>query len=220
MMKEMSFTEETAPDELSMGEHGVEDERATKTEVNKSGKHVLCVGAGKGHEMEAILNEFPGIKVTGVDPHDYYGPPVERRLKESGRDVQYLHESVHAGDLKEIPDNSVDAATLLFVLHHIDASEHDQVMAELRRVLKPNGKVFVAEDLVDTEAERKTTVMMDKLLNTEVLSHGPHNYKNQQDWEAYFEGQGFRMKREREIKPSKVRHGFFVLERILDKETE
>jgi len=210
MLETVSLVEETAPDELALDENGaVVEERPTKESAE--GKHVLCIGAGKGHEMEAILNEFPGVKVTGLDPHDNIGPPVEARMKEAGRDVQYLHETVHAGELNGVADRSVDAATLFFVLHHVEPTEYDAVMSELRRVLKDNGKVYVAEDLVDSEEERKLVEWEDRKANLELFKGTPHNYKNESRWREFFEKEGFVMKRAKEVKPGKVRHGFFVL---------
>ncbi len=209
MIGEVSFKDvmQASPNELVMGEKGgIEEEKNTQK--------VLCIGAGKGHEMEVILNEFSDMKVVGVDPHDNISPTVEKRLEAGKKDFEYLHETVHAGDLKEIADNSMDVATLFFVLHHIDTGEYDQVMSELKRVLKIDGKVFIAEDLVDSKEEQAVTETIDRKLNFEVLNHGPHNYKNTDAWKQFFKEHGFRMIKSKETKPDKVRHGWFVLERI------
>lgn len=209
IIEEVAFNKDSlAPNELVMGDEGIEEEKFTQV--------VLDIGAGKGHPIERILDLFPEMRLIGVDPHDQMSSPVERRLKESGKNFEYLHETVHAADLKEIPDGSVDAITLFFVLHHIDESEHDAVMAELKRVLKVDGKVFVAEDLVDTEEERVTTERVDRMLNAELLADSPHNYRNTESWQKYFVEHGFKMEKSKEVKPGKVRHGFFVLERIHD----
>jgi len=209
MVDTVGLVEELVPKELEVTEEGVNERGVDKESAR--GKQVLFIGAGKGHEMEAVLNEFPGVKATGLDPHDYFGPPVERRLKEAGHDVQYLHETVHAGELKEVADHSVDAVTLFFVLHHVDPSEYSGVMEELRRVLKDNGKIFIAEDLVDSQEEAAVVEWEDKKINAEVFSSSPHNYKSTEGWRQFFEKEGFTMKRVKEVKPGKVRHGFFVL---------
>lgn len=211
MIDTVDLVEEMAPEVLEATDEGVVEYGSDKESIK--GKHVLFVGAGKGHEMEAVLNEFPGVKATGLDPHDYFGPPVERRLKEAGHDVQYLHETIHAGELKGIKDKSVDAITLFFVLHHVDPSEYAGVLSELRRVLKDNGKVFVAEDLADSPAEAKLVEWEDRKANFEILNRGSHTYKSTEGWKLFFEKEGFVMNRVREVKPGKVRHGFFVLVR-------
>lgn len=173
---------------------------------------VLCLGAGKGHEMETIHERLPNSHVTGVDPNDHYAPEVLKRVEQRGNDVIYLHESIRAEDLREIPDGSQDAVTLFFVMHHMDARTHDTMMTEVGRVLKPDGLIFVAEDLVETADEQKTTEAIDRRLNWEIAD-GPHEYRSTEQWKEFFKGYGFEMVREREAKPEKVRHGFFALKR-------
>lgn len=209
MIEELSLTEEMAPEELEVTDKGVV-EKGVNREVTH-GQRVLFIGAGKGHEMEAVLNEFPGVKAVGLDPHDNIAPPVEQRLKEAGHHFEYAHKSVHASELKGVSDNSVDAVTLLFVLHHVEPSEYDEVVKEIMRVLKPGGKVFVAEDLVDGEAERAVTEREDRKANLELSKHSPHHYKNIEGWREFFAARGLEMKRSREVKPKAVRHGFFTL---------
>lgn len=174
------------------------------------GPTVLFIGAGKGHEMEETERLIPSAKLIGLDPHDHYAPPVEKRLRELGADATYLHESVRGEDLEQIPDGSVDGLTLFFVLHHVEEGGHDKIMSELRRVLKPDGRIFVAEDIVENDAERVVTERADRLINLE-LAEGPHNYRSTADWTEYFARHGFKIVRSHEVKPEKVRHGFFVL---------
>ncbi len=174
---------------------------------------ILCLGAGKGHEMEMIHERLPNSFVTGIDPNDHYAPDVLKRVEQCGYDVTYLHESVRAEDLRETPDGTQDAVTLFFVMHHMDKSSHDAMMKEVSRVLKPDGLIFVAEDLVENDAEQKTTEAIDRRLNWEIAD-GPHEYQSTQVWKTFFRGYGFEMVHEREVKPDKVRHGFFALKRI------
>jgi hypothetical protein len=79
--------------------------------------------------------------------------------------------------------------------------------------LKPDGIIFVAEDLVDNEQEQRVTESIDRRLNLEI-AEGPHEYRSADDWKEFFRGYGFEMIREREVKPDKVRHGFFALKRV------
>jgi len=174
------------------------------------GPTVVFIGAGKGHEMEETERLIPSAKLIGLDPHDHYAPPVEARLKELGADATYLHESVRGDDLQGIPDASVDGLTLFFVLHHVEEGGHDGMMSELRRVLKPDGRVFVAEDIVENDSERAVTERADRLINLE-LAEGPHNSRGTTDWVGYFDRHGFEVVRQHEVRPGKVRHGFFVL---------
>lgn len=172
---------------------------------------ILCLGAGKGHEIAALREALPSAVVRGVDPHDHYAPPVARRL-ENDYDAMYLHERVSADDLQEIQDKSQDAVTLFFVFHHMELNEQERTLAEISRVLKNDGFVYVAEDLVGNETERHATERADRRINAE-LADGPHEYRNQEEWMTLFARQGFDVVRFHETKPSTVRHGWFTLKR-------
>ena len=180
----------------------------------KRGVSVLCVGAGKGHEMDEIDAMLPGSKVLGVDPHDAQTRPVKKRLETLAHDARYLPETSSAEDLRDVPDGSLDGATFFFVLHHVDQSKHDRIMEEMRRVLKPDGQLFIAEDLADSDEERKVVEKIDRRLNFEFGADAPHHYRSIDEWSAYFRANGFEIVRAHEEKPDKVRHGFFVLKRM------
>lgn len=179
----------------------------------EKGVSVLCIGAGKGHEMDEIDAVLPKSEVTGLDPHDYLTKPAKKRLETLAHDARYLPKTETAENLASIPDASQDGATLFFVLHHIDEKGYKKIFAQLRRVLKEDGQVFIAEDIVDTEEERKVTEREDKIVNVEFLHSGPHTYKNIPDWKEFFLGEGFETVEAEEQKPGKVRHGFFVLKK-------
>lgn len=183
------------------------------------GVSVLCVGAGKGHEMDELDAMLPGSEVRGVDPHDGVTRPVQKRLEKLAHDARYLPETSSAENLQDVPDASVDGATFFFVLHHIETEHHDKVMSEMKRVLKPDGLIFLAEDLADSEEEKKLVEKIDRRVNLEIGA-APHNYRSIAEWTEFFRGHGFEVESVREEKPDKVRHGFFVLKRIQETTAE
>ncbi|MBU1033089.1 MAG: class I SAM-dependent methyltransferase [Patescibacteria group bacterium] len=181
----------------------------------EKGVDVLCIGAGKGHEMDELDQVLPRSNIMGCDPHDHYTKPVKERLETLAHDSRYLPENVTATNLEGVENESLDAVTMFFVLHHMDEKEHDAAFAELRRVLKSDGYAFVAEDLVDNEDERKVTEKIDRKLNLQLSEDLPHNYRNTERWEKFFEKHGMEVVEVNEVKPDKVRHGFFVLKKKL-----
>lgn len=189
------------------------DKLAGKVE---KGVTVVSIGAGKGHELDEMDSLLPGSKIIGVDPHDYYSGPVKKRLETLAHDASYLPPEANAENLIGVADKSCDGVTLFFVLHHIDTRNYDQVMKEVRRVLKDDGFLFIAEDLVGSPQEQKTTERMDRILNVEPVNNGQHNYKNETEWKEFFWKHGFEVVKSHEEKPDKVRHGFMVLKRNKD----
>ncbi len=181
-------------------------------EVEK-GVKVLAIGAGKGHELDEMDSILPGSEIIGLDPDDFYSRPVKQKLEKTAHNASYLPETIRAENLEGVENASLDGVTLFFVLHHIDEQKHGAVLKEIHRVLKPDGKVFIAEDLVDNDEERKITERTDRILNTELSGKNSHHYRSIPEWKVFFHTYGFEIIEVSEQKPDKVRHGFFVLEK-------
>lgn len=179
------------------------------------GVNVLCIGGGKGHEADEIDAVLPGTSVRVIDPHDYYTAPVKERFQRFAHDAQYLSEKNFAEELRDLPDHSQDGITLFFVLHHLNPQNYPAIITELKRVMKPDGKIFVAEDIVDNQEQLKHARSMDQKLNLDAVGR-THEFKNVEGWRTFFEEHGFDMRVEKlaELDPKnkkKVRHGFFIL---------
>jgi ArsR family transcriptional regulator len=97
------------------------------------------LGCGTG-QTAAALAPFVA-KVLAVDRSGDMLQAARRRL----RDAHNVE--VRRGDLEALPieDASLDAATLLLVLHHLP--DPGAVMAEARRVLKPGGRLLICDML-------------------------------------------------------------------------
>jgi SAM-dependent methyltransferase len=91
---------------------------------------LLDIGCGEGfvaHHLSALL----GTKVIGVDLAEAPDAPIE-----------YLS---YDGTRIPVNDNSFDGVLLSYVLHHVQ--DIDQVLSEVRRVLREGGLVVVYEDV-------------------------------------------------------------------------
>jgi ubiquinone/menaquinone biosynthesis C-methylase UbiE len=182
----------------------------------EQGVTVVSVGSGKGHEMDEMDMILPGSKIIGLDPDDYMTKPVSERLKTLAHNSKYLEVHNRAEDMKDIPDASADGVTFNFVFHHIEEQLHGRIFDEVKRVLKKDGYLFMAEDLVDSEEEKKTVEKEDRKINMEISADSTHNYRSAKEWGEFFDKHGFEVVEQREVKPEKVRHGFFVLRQKRD----
>ena len=103
------------------------------------GSHVLDVGTGTGALSIAILERWPRVHVTGIDPSqgmlDLAAAAADQRLP---RDVRRRLELISA-DAEELPlaDASVDVVVSSFVLQLV--GRRALAMREARRVLRPGG---------------------------------------------------------------------------------
>ena len=97
------------------------------------GLQVVDVGAGKGGFVSALAEV--GAIATGVEPSaaNIEKGQSKARLLQGGAEALPL------------PDNSADLITFMFSLHHVPATLFDRSFDEIRRVLKPAGRLHVVE---------------------------------------------------------------------------
>lgn len=101
----------------------------------------LDLGSGTGRMTPSLASAFGG-PVHGVEPS---GKMRAQALAQAGHPaVTYM-----AGSAEHIPlpDASCDAALLFYVWHHV--VDREGAAAELRRVVKPGGKLFVQANFSD-----------------------------------------------------------------------
>lgn len=89
---------------------------------------LLDIGAGTGEFLLVAKNN--GWNVTGIEPSDKAkGIAINKGIS-------------FANDLESLADQSFDVITMWHVLEHVPNLEHQ--MAELKRLIKPNGTVIIA----------------------------------------------------------------------------
>jgi ubiquinone/menaquinone biosynthesis C-methylase UbiE len=98
----------------------------------------LDLGSGTGRLTPSLADAFGG-PVHGVEPSE--------RMRAQA--VAHARVTYAAGSAERIPlpDDSVDAALLFFVWHHVD--DRARAVRELRRVVKPGGKLFLQANFAD-----------------------------------------------------------------------
>ncbi|GAA3165942.1 MULTISPECIES: class I SAM-dependent methyltransferase [Nonomuraea] len=102
-----------------------------------AGRRVLDAGCGSGPLFAELRSR--GAIVTGIDASAGMLEMARRRL---GPDAD-LHEVDLAGPLP-FPDDTFDDVTASLVLHYLE--DWGPTLAELRRVLKPGGRLLVSVD--------------------------------------------------------------------------
>jgi ubiquinone/menaquinone biosynthesis C-methylase UbiE len=104
------------------------------------GLRILDFGCGTGLSTRALSAALPDRRqLVGVDPS------VESIsvAKQHGRDS--IGYEVLDGHTLPFADGSFDVVFTACVFHHIDRREHMRWLAELRRVLTPDGSLFLFE---------------------------------------------------------------------------
>ncbi len=100
---------------------------------------VLEIGCGPGFATERLLVLVPEGSVVGIDNDAYMVELAGRRLAGLERAEVRLGSVTETG----FPEASFDAATARLVFQHL--SDPLEALAEIRRVLRPDGRLFITD---------------------------------------------------------------------------
>lgn len=109
----------------------------------KSGESILDVGCGTGGvTIPAKLQVGRTGRAAGIDPAPEMVAIARRKASRVGLQIDF-----RVGVVESLPfsDETFDAVTSSLMMHHLP--EHVQVkgLAEIRRVLKPGGRLLIAD---------------------------------------------------------------------------
>ncbi len=109
----------------------------------QAGERVLEIGFGTGHSLKQIAESVGGMgKACGIDISPGMVEVSRRRLERAGLEERV---ELHCGDALHLPyeDDMFDAVFMGFALETFDTPEIPRVLEEIKRVLKPHGRLGV-----------------------------------------------------------------------------
>ena len=106
------------------------------------GDRVLDVGCGTGYFVR-MLSELVGPRgsVVGVDA----APEMVGYASSRSRPAANVTFEVGGAGALSFPDSSFDVVVSSLTMHHVAAAEQLPAVREMRRVLKPGGRLLIAE---------------------------------------------------------------------------
>ncbi|MCB1062639.1 MAG: methyltransferase domain-containing protein [Verrucomicrobiae bacterium] len=109
----------------------------------KPGERILEIGFGTGHSLVEFARLVGATgHVTGVDVSSGMGEVASEKMAEAGVEDRVTIDLAAVPPLA-CPDASFDAVFLSFTLELFPLNEIPEVLAEVRRVLKPGGRCGV-----------------------------------------------------------------------------
>ena len=118
----------------------------------EQGQSVLDVGCGTGSLAIAARRRVgPAGQVEGVDASPELIARARKKAGRAGVDVRF---TIGGAETLPFPDATFDAVLNTMVLHHLPREAREWCAREIRRVLKPGGRVL-AVDFGGTPGERK-----------------------------------------------------------------
>jgi SAM-dependent methyltransferase len=124
-------------------------ELPTQQFVSHGPARVLDGGAGSGRASLMVLLERPQAEVLAIDLYEgYFGiedNSPQRLLQNAAKAGVEDRVDAQVADLTDLPfeDGSFDAAVSAFVIDHLDQAGVERSLAEIERVLRPNGEFLL-----------------------------------------------------------------------------
>ncbi|MDG9701343.1 class I SAM-dependent methyltransferase [Streptomyces sp. DH37] len=117
------------------------------------GDRVLDVGCGTGALTRAVAPAVaPGGRVLGIDPSPQMIGYARRRAERRGDGGAF---ALGAAQELDAGDGSFDAVVTSFAVHHVRADRRERAFAEMFRVLRPGGRLMVADFRGHAERHRE-----------------------------------------------------------------
>lgn len=120
---------------------GVRDEIAQL--FPQDARYILDLGAGIGDDAAAIARYIPSATVTAWDASPFM--IIVGRLYH--QDIPNLHWKHGLVEKTELPDNSVDAVNITYLLHECPDEVKQVILAECWRIISPGGRLVVTDSL-------------------------------------------------------------------------
>jgi ubiquinone/menaquinone biosynthesis C-methylase UbiE len=111
----------------------------------RDGQRVLDVGCGTGNLLRST-GRYRNVELVGLDPDPKALAKAGRKTRRAGLAVR-----LDRGFAQELPypDGSFDRVFSSLMLHHLDSESKDTLLAEVRRVLRPDGRLILADVVHD-----------------------------------------------------------------------
>lgn len=128
---------------LSWGHDRAWRERMAALARLAPGESVLDVGCGTGTLAVAAKRSVGASgRVTGIDASPEMIERATRKARRAGADVAFRLAVVES---LPFPDASFDVVLSTLMMHHLPRATRENAAREIRRVLKPNGRVLVVD---------------------------------------------------------------------------
>lgn len=109
----------------------------------KPGEKILDVGCGTGGvTLPAKSRVGPSGQASGIDPAPEMIAVAKKKAARAGLDIDFRLGVIEA---LPYPDSTFDVVTSSLMMHHLPAHLQGKGLAEITRVLKPGGRLLIAD---------------------------------------------------------------------------
>src|SRR5690349_11876130 len=127
---------------ISLGHAGLLRKMTVDNALIKAGESVLDVGCGTGEVALLAKKRAKAGKVYGIDPAPEMIAVARSKASRKKLDIDF-----RVGVIETLPfsDSSIDVVTSSLMMHHLPEDLKVRGLAEIYRVLKPGGRLLIAD---------------------------------------------------------------------------
>ena len=109
------------------------------------GERILDLGCGTGSLCLLLKARCPEAVVVGIDPDPAMLSRARRKADAAGLDLSFMTASATALPTAPPLDRPVDVCVASLMFHHLNRAEKQAALAEAMRMLKPGGRLLIAD---------------------------------------------------------------------------
>jgi len=106
------------------------------------GDRALDIGCGTGTFAVALKQRYPSIETFGIDPDERALARAKRKAERAGLEIRF---QCGFADSLEYPVATFDVVFSSFMFHHLEGTNREKTLREVRRVLKPRGAFYLLD---------------------------------------------------------------------------
>jgi ubiquinone/menaquinone biosynthesis C-methylase UbiE len=126
---------------LTMQEEGFKRRLIEQAQIRPSHR-VLDLGCGTGTLTVMIKQAHPDSEVTGLDGDPQILEIARRKATQAGTSINFDEGMAYQ---LPYPDASFDRVLSSMVFHHLTTQDKERTLAEIYRVLRPDGELHLAD---------------------------------------------------------------------------
>lgn len=113
-----------------------------KSQISTSPPAILDVGCSVGMSTFALQALYPQAKITGLDLSPYFLAVAHLRSQQRHTEIKWVHAAAEATGL---PAATYDLVSIFLVCHELPQSATQQILHEMRRLLRPGGYLAIMD---------------------------------------------------------------------------
>ncbi|MCC5624152.1 class I SAM-dependent methyltransferase [Nostoc sp. CHAB 5715] len=134
-----------------------------KVQIRNQPQDILDLACGVGLSTFALQEIYPHAQITGLDLSPYFLAVANYRAGQRQAKINWLHAQAESSGL---PDASFDLVSIFLMCHELPQSATRQILAQMRRLLRPGGYLAIMDMNPKSEVYQKMPAYILTLLKS------------------------------------------------------